>query len=1831
MKKVSDRSIKFIKLGIIGVLAVLVAICVAFAVNGFVKDKAVYAEKYEEVYKPSQTDYVIEEQNYTRYTIEDAEWNEYSEEQLQQLYNLTSDLNKKNELLRKTEGLSKGGKDMDSWDEDIFNYIPKFVLMRPGKSAYIGQEYGFIILSYDLEREYNSNIKAYVRYYPDENNYTRMAPYVFDPNYCNLEIDLVIFSIDRELVGREYKVTSTVLFNAENGIIRRYSPNERLNRTFFINRGDFLSVSDPSISVSVDNKYGNFNNNKYGIGISQARNNFLGYKGIKTNKYQIASDIQTSIISPTHMVEFAKANKISLTEADKTGQIVSNVLGWGEIAGKAAITGLKMAGLIAEFNPYTAVASIAAEVIKKSYEIAKSYEVKFETAYANNERNILTFPSPSQGLTKDAVTSFGVTINGEEFESGKNFEFEDGKETSNLILVKYGHHAESIFQLTDTDIPTVLTSGFTASFALDKSYYNISEIKKFNIPQRFNYSYKSVNLFDTIANERITEGSVDNIAYFNESERKISLNVSQSGWYDLNLADITAITKLKINRTGGNINEANKYGLDNFDSVFNSGMYLPLELGGNESGQKVNLCIKDGSGNGNKTQLVDISGGNAKVKLYLYANKENSFNFSLSDISVLKGNPLEEFYAMNFVGISFNANLHRHYEDIPCDGQAQSLIFNDNGLGYYSVTSGETGIYRISVKNAEFSLYDPMFYMLNDKQQSAEIIMSANQTYYICAKRIDGGRIAFAKFEKISEATAFDSGNEKKFEFDLSENKNTQIYAARIGRTGIYTFNYDTGKDAAYSLQVKDGSLREYLFGVKKVYLTAGDYYFVFRNNGTGKTNGEITVEFTPQQITTEKVKTVESETYFSFIPPLSGYYTLNLSNGNFAAEAEGFAVNGENRYYFNAGQRYIIKIAKNVAGSTNANFSVSFTPSAKVTYHQNFNDKVAEFTTDITGQYSFNGENIALYNKELVLIRGGGKDGFGCNLTAGEKYFIINSGNKDCIVNLEGEKITANFEATIPEGEKYLKFIAPEDGYYKIKALYALNITVYAYNNLSSHTAEPSTVDGYYLSKGCAYYIKAYLPKPDFITVYNGNITALTEIPEGTFAEVDLNGKVNYAASYKFVPDATGDYTFIFSRNLKKNFKIFIDGSEFTFENGSNVLKITKSLNAGKTYEITFNLTEGAEGTLIFGVYRYIKDYNVYVNDKLQGNDGAVNKIAIGGDKSGEVNAQISICDIDGVAAYTKVNYKLLNVPILENGASGVRIDGNGYLTVSNSLPQWTAFAVEVNVGRVQYGDIVLDGGVSKVINFLIYVDVEDIKILDEENRVVYYIDVAPKDTVNLTAVVFPSHAFKAASLTYKLLDSDGSKYVELKPDGYNAEVTVLPTAPNKTYVRIVAKCGDEFAVVITVRVSAKVINAASSGGIYLNDSTKSAYEIVLNSEIVRRTITVPAYVDYLKIRKGSGNVMTSVAIKVESDNLTLVLESVELHGIINAKGHNLDLHFIGDVNLYGASGSYYDGSADGESVISASNLKITKADDHWVEITAGNGYSSLNSEKRVGNGGIAINCTGTVELINAAYLKINGGRGADGVSGATGDPPGVMNPVQAPSKNDGTAGEPGGDGTDGIPGGNGGAAIKCGSLKISGGKEVYICGGDGGNGGAGGNGADGGNGGKGGHSYYGNAGCGGIGGNGGHGGVGGNGGNGSVAVSADEVTIHDGAELKKIFKAGNGGNAGAGGDGGNGGHGGEGGDDTNWIGQEGPGGRGGNGGNAGSAGDVGSQGGFVTIKDFNDQDYYNMIAADGFEALRGYMGLGGAGGRRGDKGGSDAGVEDVAESGSNGSGRVR
>lgn len=1823
MKKVNYKSKRYIKFGIVSLLVILVILSIVFAIRGITNGKGVVygesvsTENYDNNY--SSTNAVVEEQDYSSSnSFEDDEWNEYDDAQLNELQEYTSDKEKQAELKRKATELSMGDNNhIGRWGEEIFDYIPKCVLLRPGKSAFIGQEYGFIYSAVDDCKKYDYETNSYVRYYYDKNGTViSKEPYVFKTNHCSLSVDLIIFSIDRELINdREYKVTSTVLFNTNYGRIERF-PDEQENEVYITrssNKKWFLA--DPSITVSVENKYGNFSSRQYGIGISQARNNFLGYKGIKTNKYQIASDIETSIISLSDLPSYVSDGGKPLIEYDKTSKIIDTVTGCGKIIKKGYDLYKAVASTVAMTNPYTAAAMLVVEGVKQIGAIINNKTVQFERAYANNENNILTFPPPSKGLTRNVITSFGINTELTQNDQNKDehivnynnlFNFKDGIARPNIILGEREHYSESIFQLTDTNIPTVLTSGFTASFALDKSYDDTSDIKKFNIPQRFNYSYKSVNLFDTIANERITEGSVDNIAYFNEGERKISLNVSQSGWYDLSLADVTPIAKLKINRTAKNIEKANKYGLNNFDSVFNSGMYLPLELGGNESGQKINLCIEDGSGNGNKTQNVDVSGGNAKVKLYLYANKENSFNFSLSD-------NLTYSYDMSFVGASFSANLHRHYEEIPCDGQAQSLKFNEEDWGYYSVTSGETGIYRISVKNAEFSLYDPMFYKLNDKQQSAEIIMSANQTYYICAKRIDSGRLAFAKFEKISEKTEFNNGNEKKFEFDLSENKNSQIYAARIGRTGIYTFNYDTGKDAAYSLQVKDGSLREYLFGVKKVYLTAGDYYFVFRNNGTGKTNGEVTVEFTPKQITTEKVTTVESDTYFSFIPPLSGYYTLNLSNGNFAAEAEGFAANGENRYYFNAGQRYIIKIAKNVAGSANANFSVSFTPSAKVTYHQNFNDKAAEFTTDITGYYSFNGENIALYDNKLVLICDG-KEGFGCKLTAGEKYFIINSGNKDCIVNLEGEKITANFEANISEGEKYLKFIAPEDGYYKIKAQYGTTFEVYAYNNLSSHTAEPSTADGYYLSKGCTYYLKAYLSKPDFITVYNGKITALPEIPEGTFAEVDLNGEVNYAASYKFVPDATGDYTFIFSRNLKKNFKIFIDGSEFTFENGSNVLKITKSLNAGKTYEITFNLTEGAEGTLIFGVCRSTFDFSVSV-DNVKQFDGAVNKIAVGGDKSEKVSAQISVS-----GASSHVNYNLLNPVKLANGEEGITVGGDGKVTVSNSLPQWTAFAVEVNVGRLQYGDIVLDGGVSKVINFLIYVDVEDIKILGENNEETYNIDIAHKQTINLTAAVFPSHAFKAESLTYDYADEDGSKYVELIRNGYKAEVTAKPTAPNDTYVKIYVHCGDEFGVIIVVRVHTDVIYAANYEDINIStDSTKTAYEIVLNGDIVDKIITVPSNINYLKIRRGGSNKLTKVAIKVNSDNLFLILDSIELRGVINAYLRNLELHFIGGVLLYGAD-SPYRSYTKGEDVIIARDLKITKADNYPVEIKAGNGfiYSDEDGIEYSGDGGVALNCSGAVELIGVSNLAIYGGRGADGEDGRSASAVRQTPPATADERQDGVKGIDALPGEPGMHGGHGGAAIECGSLKISKVNGVHIYGGDGGHGGAGGNGADGGPGGKGGIAKKGDAGQGGRGGHGSDGGAGGNGGNGSVAVKvSDTGKLEIQYYTSFTVKAG---------DAGNGGHGGDGGDDKALFnGDEGPGGVGGNGGNGGLPGTPGAKGSSI------DGQPYNATGNDGLYAEEGYRGLGGTGGCRGDKGITDNDVEDVAASGSNGSGRVR
>lgn len=177
-----------------------------------VKSRAITVNEYESGsvenyvgFYDAEINYVSETETYKQYNIADAAWNEYSDEQLNELQTLTSSKEVKAKLEEKTRRLDIGQNEhKETWGEDIFDFIPESVLLRPDKSAFIGREYGFLYSSHDLLKRYNYQTNSYVRCIYDENrNVVGYEPYVFDPDRCYLDIDLIIFSIDSELVGRE--------------------------------------------------------------------------------------------------------------------------------------------------------------------------------------------------------------------------------------------------------------------------------------------------------------------------------------------------------------------------------------------------------------------------------------------------------------------------------------------------------------------------------------------------------------------------------------------------------------------------------------------------------------------------------------------------------------------------------------------------------------------------------------------------------------------------------------------------------------------------------------------------------------------------------------------------------------------------------------------------------------------------------------------------------------------------------------------------------------------------------------------------------------------------------------------------------------------------------------------------------------------------------------------------------------------------------------------------------------------------------------------------------------------------------------------------------------------------------------------------------------------------------------------------------------------------------------------------------------------------------------------------------------------------------------------
>lgn len=1752
----------------------------------------------------------------SRYNSAQDSWRDFSDEQIEKLLEFTNNREKRLKLEDLAYRINHSATHFSSQEgfPRITDYFPEFIFTRPGKSVFIGQEYGFILSTKDrLCKPSNYKLDSYVRYIDD---YGNSIPYEFWENDFNMQISMLLFSIDRQLVDREYKCNIKILFHNLAGTYTHH-PNGRMSHYITAGCVDFCFLADPAASLSVKNLYDlndydtNYNRMENdSVSISQVRVNFCGYDGEKIEKEKVeAKDIVSSIWS---IGENAKDIEEGITDILKVKSLLEKLAEVGGCVGNVATA-------VLEINPYIAVAKAAFEIGKTIYKLVNDNTTIFKEVLANNEANILTFPAPSEQLINSAVASLGMNYNDFEMKDTENmidsyreFLSVNGPIPPKFVMGKTNHYAQAIFMLSEINKPTALISNINLAFALDKSGRFDSKVEKFLIPEKFNYSEKISRAFDNGYEQGIKENEKTEVSFFGSDSRDLQLSVSENGVYDFEVKDLLCVLKSKDKKENG---------VDKSDNGL-----IPVKYNGFDKAGYVQL-LKNGEPCG---QYIDKNGDNDidAIRLNLDASKNN--NFTLKICTDSEDFQFEEL-KLDCLGATFTAELHKHYEEITPTGTAQKCNFNDDGYAYYELLNQKTGLYNITVNNAEFDLYSYDFRLLNKDQKSTDVFILEQENYYVCVK--NGSDVPTITFSPVFDYITFDSGNDLDLNVSLSKSQNTKIYRLNIARTGIYTFDY--AKDEGYTLQVKDESFGEKLFGAKKANLDAGNYYLLFKGSGES-VEDEISISFTPQALALEKAVKLSSDVYYTFVPPQSGFYKFSLTGNSYAVSVDGLPANGENRYELAAGQNYIVHVIKNEDVAFNDELTVEFSPSVAVTYHKTINEQVVEFKTDITGYYSFNGKNMALYNKYLTLISDGNGGNFTCSLVAGEKYFIIKADLSDSVVVLEGKQITANFEAEVKAHEHYLKFTAPEDGYYKVQS-YFLSISeleVFAYENLSEQKAVQVTENGYYLNEGCIYYIKINLTTTDYITVVNGNIAGLPEIPEGRFTEVNLNIETNYASSYKFIPSDTCEYTFIFSRNLKSEFNICVNERIYTFPRGANVLKVTRELEKGNTYEIKMNLTSEDSATLIFGVFRHIEDFTVYVSDRLQDNSGLVNKIAIGADLDGYVNEQISIGNINGHSAYTQVNYEILNTPIVD-GKYGVNIDANGYITVSNRLPQWTAFAVEVNIGRVRYGDIILDNGLTKVINFLIYVDVQDIQIFDENENAVFSIDVAPKQTINLTAKVFPYHAAQANKLRYEI-GEEGSQYVSLEMDGFNAKISGKFTTPNNTYVRIDVNCGNEFTAVIMVRVHVETICILTRDDInkIKSDESKTAYELILNNDISYANIDVPKYVTYLKIKKGSKNKLIDSVINVASDDLTLVLESVQISGCdsgaIYAYRFNLDIYFVGDVTLWGKSGSDLSDKA-GSSAIYAKGLNIYKSLNGFVGIYGGDGYSvtdyvyDSDYDNNGGDGGDAISVLSYVNLYNINNLSIIGGDGGNGMDGLDATAVVNPNPGQAEPATNGVAGTTAYmAGERGGYGGNGGRGISCRGLVVSNCENIYIYGGCGGNAGDGGNGADGGNGGKGGKTGSGkNAGNGGIGGNGSDGGNGGGGGYGASATDG-EVTI---VNSQPKFKAGDGGNGGRGGDGGNGGRGGDGGEDTKCIGHEGAGGVGGNGGNAGMGGAAGLKGVNVNVSQLE----VNLTASDGSAGETGFKGYGGEGGNRGDMGGTDAKVEAKAESGKDGEGNER
>ncbi len=1321
----------------------------------------------------------------------------------------------------------------------------------------------------------------------------------------------------------------------------------------------------------------------------------------------------------------------------------------------------------------------------------KDSELVQKQIHTNNEKNILTFNAPSQNPNKYAVTSLS-----------KEMKIGNGKTTAIIGLGNNNHYAQSIFVLNDVIKPIALSTNVNVFLGLG-SPRDSDGINKFDIPEKYNYSGVTVKLFDEQYAGTVNEHKKAEIYTFADSVVNLNCYADNTGEYELILR---------------NFNRVIPYVKDD-ELLLDGGLveqkFVDIDL------SKERIF---------KNREYTVAGDAIKIRLSLKKG-DNAVALALADCG-----------GMPCFGAAFTAELRARENELEC-GMPYEYGMRKGEVKYFKFTAERDGVYTFSSASAtmRFDILNSNRRVIAANVDCGDAFIVAGQSSYVRMQYAGSSNVRFGTLTVAQKDTV--SGG---FDGVIPDGNVGAWYPVAVAKSGRYDFKADGG----VVLRLKDGGGREFMSGGQSAILDAGEYYMFASRRGdesAGAVGFTVAVEFKPTPMTANRVYTAYRDASFVFVAPVSGDYVLSGYSADYSVTVND-APYGGGKLRMTGGEPYEITLRSN--GEIGTSVQIDFAPTVEqpVGFNTEFNAESVAFETTVSGEYVIAADGVGVYAEDMTAVNA--VDGTYL-LDANARYYIVNPERAVVEVVFYAKQIPVNtkFDAQA-DSVLYYRICPDTDGVYVIEAEGGAVVGVLDYG----FAAAPQKDGGYALRGGAVYYVRVVTGgSPDIITVHEDKWDGALSVTDGLMFE-SVFSDANDRAQFTFTPDRDGLYKLVFYRDRRVDFDIALEGdgqpAEIRRFGALNfVLTFTAELDAGVRYSLNAAVRGEVAGStvLAFGAYKAIdaRDFIVYACGKPQNGGGGPNVIELTGD-GGYTYSQVAVAKQFGA-----VNFSVSSAPVID-GAPAVTVNGSGRLAIDNRLAQLSAFSVEVNVGRCVYGDLTLDAGMTRTVSFVVYNKVVNIDIFDDSDACVTVVDVAPNSSVNLHAKVYPLFAAQASALDFYVADGD-KQFIELTKNGGEARVFGKVTTPNNTYAKVYAACGNEFTVVVMVRVHAEEIYAYSASDLGAIDGGSTAYEIIVENESVGRLdLSGLTDVNYLKIRGGNVKTLDGFGVKTGGGAFVLVFEDIAVsggsvglgvadsYGVVISSGDRLAIYFSGNVALRGANGSLF--KRDGCVALDVKAADLYQIGTGAVEICGGDGYgfSGGGSGIEGGNGGRGISSSGgTVRLVNVYDFTVRGGNGGSGSGGkggtnATGD------------------GANGGNGSDGGAGGRGGIAVACaGEFAISG-EKIVVVGGRGGKGGVGGNGGNGGDGSKGETDGT-------DGGKGGDGGAGGNGGRGGKGGAALDINSQIYWQANWSHADGSDGIRGNGGNGGHGGRGGDGADDNSMSASASHGGDGGNGGNGG------------------------------------------------------------------------